>query len=131
MRVSYLDILYRRHRDKVDLQVHRDYDVQQYSWSDYPFFGQRLTILKRAYESLTEAEKEEIQQELTEVKEQGWDAETQFMYVPLPSHAVPLRIPCRSYYVPLHRSDTLTESPQSMAVTECISSAGIRTERWE
>lgn len=79
MRVSYLEIMYRRHRDKVEQWVHEEYNVDEFSWSRAPFFGQRLTILKRVYGLLTEAEKEAIQQEVKQVQEQGWDAEQQKM----------------------------------------------------
>lgn len=88
--VSYLDIMYRRYGSKIDQLVQQQFNVQEFSWSDQPYFGQRLPIIKEAYDSLTEAEKEDVQQELKKVKEQGWDAETQKMYVSLPSHPVPL-----------------------------------------
>lgn len=82
LRVSYLDILYRKHDSKMVKAVQEEFNVTEFAWSDKPYFGQRLRIGKEVYAKLTEAEKEDIQQELKRVKEQGWDPENQKMYVP-------------------------------------------------
>jgi hypothetical protein len=83
LRVTYLDIVIRRHDDKMVQLAQEEFKVEEFSWSAHPYFGQRWRIAKQVYEEkLTEAEKEIVQQELKKVKDQGWDPETQKMYVP-------------------------------------------------
>jgi hypothetical protein len=79
IRVSYLDIVCRKHADRMVARVKDEYNVEEFGWSEQPYFGQRLRIAKELYLILTEAEKEEVQQELKKVKEEGWDEETQKM----------------------------------------------------
>jgi hypothetical protein len=113
--------------------VQEEFNVEQFLWSAYPYFGQRWRIAKQVYEEkLTEAEKEDVQQELERVKEQGWDPETQKMYVPplsFLSCCVPL-CPAVSHRVPPVSADVLIDWQSSMAWRKCINFAGIDTERW-
>jgi len=89
LRVSYLRIIYLRHASKMVQLAQKEYNVEEISWSRQPYFGQRLRFAKEVYENMTEAEKEDVQQELRKVQDQGWDPETQKMYVPLFPNSVP------------------------------------------
>lgn len=81
-RLSYLDIVFRLHRDLVELAAKEQFSVETIEWSRQPFFGQRLRIVKQVYQNLTEAGKEQVKQELATVRGAGWDEDIQKTYVP-------------------------------------------------
>jgi hypothetical protein len=72
-------------------RAQQEYPEDDISWSRPPYFGQRTRYAKEVYAHMTEAEKEDVQQQLQSIRDKGWDPETQKMYVPLLPKSVPNR----------------------------------------